>query len=326
MPFNRRSRRRYAASHRINFDLVLSPGINCFDADIIIVHALFHRLRELSQHQSAESTSQTGLLRGFHRSVYYALLRSLERKIYSRLSVALVALSPYTADLMTKYFQRSDIHIVPNGVETQQFAPAFRLAHRAEARRRRSFSATDFVLLLIGNDCRIKGLPTVLAAMAVCRDLPLQLVVAGSDDPSKFLKMAQDLGVANRLRWEPPRPDVIDLYAASDLYVSPTREDSFALPVAEAMACGLPVVTSVFNGVSGFMQDGIDGMILSDPLDTATLAKLIRRLYEQPALRQRMGAAAAHTAEQWTWDRNAAAIYELIEQTVAAKSALRNAP
>ena len=100
---------------------------------------------------------------------------------------------------------------------------------------------------------------------------------------------------------------------AADVYVSPSREDSFGLPVAEAMACGLPVITSVCAGVADYIDEGVDGFVLRDPRDTQALAELIERLQARPDLRDRLGDAASKTIQEWDWNRNAAAVWELLK-------------
>src|SRR5882762_1044557 len=66
----------------LRFDLVLSPGINCLDADVVIVHALFHRLQQVAREERSDS-ERPGFFRLLHRRAYYALLAGLERHIYS---------------------------------------------------------------------------------------------------------------------------------------------------------------------------------------------------------------------------------------------------
>jgi len=303
----------------LRFDLVLSPGINCFHADVVIVHALFHRLQELSREQGNASQAESGIFRGLHRRFYYGLLTRLERHIYADPRVTLAAVSQRTAGFLTQYFRRQDVRVIPNGMDTAQFSPAARLARRAEARGRRRFRDDDFVLLLIGNDWRVKGLTTILETMASLPDLSLQLITAGSDAPEFFRERARQLGVVERCRWELPRRDVLDLYAAADVYVSPSQEDSFGLPVAEAMACGLPVITSVFAGVSEFIRDGAEGYVLRDARDAKSLAHLLRRLHEDPALRRKVGQAATARAAEWTWGKNAEALWQLLGEATARK-------
>jgi UDP-glucose:(heptosyl)LPS alpha-1,3-glucosyltransferase len=304
--------------HGLRFDLVISPGINCLDADVVIVHALFHRLQKLVNEEDLVAV-RPNLLRRLHRRVYYAFLAGLERRIYTNPKVSLAAVSQRTAALLGKYFHREDVTVIPNGVDTARFSPLARLALRAEARLRRNFQETDFVLLLVGNDWRVKGLETILRAMSVLRDLPILVIAAGDDSPDSLRETARSLGISERCRCERPREDVLDFYAAADLYVSPSHEDSFGLPVAEAMACGLPAITSILAGVSSLLHDGVDSFILRDPRDAKTLATMIRTLYEKAEWRSRMGQAAARASLEWTWDRNAAEVWELLRNTAAKK-------
>jgi UDP-glucose:(heptosyl)LPS alpha-1,3-glucosyltransferase len=305
--------------HGLHFDLVLSPGINCFDADVIIVHVLFHRLQELAR-RGHDETTPLGFFRRLHRGAYYALLTWMEQRIYADPAVSLAAVSSRTAKLLADAFHRTEIRIIPNGVDTAQFSPPGRLTHRAGSRQRRNLGEQDFVLLLIGNDWRAKGLETILRAMSTLREFPISLIAAGNDSPGSFREMAIYLGVAHRCRFEPSRQDVLDFYAAADLYVSPSREDSFGLPVAEAMACGLPAITSSLAGVSSLLHDGVDSLILRDPHDAKTLATMIRTLYQNAEWRNRMGQAAAKTSLEWNWDRNAAELWELLKDTAARRA------
>jgi glycosyltransferase involved in cell wall biosynthesis len=307
---------------RISCDLVMSPGINCVDADVVIVHALFHRLWKLARVAGVDNPQRVGFLRSKHRRAYYGLLTALEVRVYANRKVSLLAVSRRTANLLQRYFHRKDVAVVPNGVDTEEFSLPARLAGRKAARRRRKLDDDDFVLLMIGNDWRVKGLGSILEAMAAHPDLPLQLIVAGNDEGSYFRDEANRLGVLARCRWEEPRYDVLDLYSAADVYVSPSHEDSFGLPVAEAMACGLPVITSAFAGVSGQIHHGVDGFVVPDPNDARLLAHLLERLHRDADFRQYIGEAAARTAHEWTWDRNAAAVWERLNVIVNAKNSV----
>jgi UDP-glucose:(heptosyl)LPS alpha-1,3-glucosyltransferase len=313
--------------HRVfrgaSYDLVVSPGINCLRPNVVIVHALFHRLRELAREQNNGLAARASFFRRLHRRVYYGVLSTLERRIYGDPAIAIAAVSRRTAGLMKEYFHREDVRVIPNGVDTTHFSADARLARRADARKRRLIRDQDFVLLLIGNDWRVKGLLTVLEAMAALSVLPIRLMVVGDDDRESVGAHALQLGLQDHCRWEHTKTDVLDFYAAADVYVSPTREDSFGLPVAEAMACGLPVISSVFAGVADKIQDGIDGFLLQDPRDVHALSRLIQVLYSEPDLRSRMGAAAARTALEWTWDCNAEAVWKLLTDLSVGKHGFR---
>jgi glycosyltransferase involved in cell wall biosynthesis len=296
-----------------SYDLVLSPGINCLNPDVVIVHALFHRLKELAREENEDSSAQAGFLRRVHRRVYYGLLTVLEHRIYTDPGVTLAAVSRRTAGLLKEYFQREDVSVIPNGVDTSHFSVAARIARRTEARQRRDFRDGDVILLLIGNDWRNKGLLTILEAMSALSLLPLRLLVVGNDSAESFRARVVHLGLQDRCRWEISSPDVLDFYAAADVYVSPSREDSFGLPVAEAMACGLPVITSVFAGVADYLHDGVDGFVLQDPRDVETLSRLLRLLYSDADIRARMGSAAARAALEWKWEHNSEAVWRILK-------------
>jgi len=159
----------------------------------------------------------------------------------------------------------------------------------------------------------------LLQSMAECSALPFYLMVVGTDDQNLFFPLVDQLGLRTRVRFYESTGDVVQFYAAADLYVGPSLEDSFALPPLEAMACGLPVITSVNNGGSQAITEGVDGFVLKDPRDSAALGQLLRRLYEQPELRQQIGENAARTASAYTWDRNAAQTMEFLEAALQRK-------
>jgi UDP-glucose:(heptosyl)LPS alpha-1,3-glucosyltransferase len=309
-------RRWHQRAAGVSYDLVLSPGINCLHPDVVIVHALFCRLQELAQDEEAAAFTHGGILRHLHRRLYYGLLSLLERRVYTNRQVTLAAVSRRTAALLATRFSRQDVAVVPNGVDTREFSPVKRLALRTAARRRWTLSESECVLLLVGNDWRVKGLPAILQALATLRELPLRLLVAGHDDLSCFQGRAAQLGVADRCLWQNTHTaDVMELYGAADIYVSPSHEDSFGLPVAESMACGLPVITSICSGVADCVEHGVNGFVLQDPCDLQSLTAIIARLQASVDLRQTIGDAAAQSIRQFDWESNAAAVWRLLKET-----------
>jgi UDP-glucose:(heptosyl)LPS alpha-1,3-glucosyltransferase len=231
---------------------------------------------------------------------------SLEQKIYRDPGVRLIAVSHLLAKHLESHFGRTDVTVIPNAVNTVSFAEAPRLARRSSSRRSFHFAEDEFVLLLIGNDWKKKGLGALLRACALLMDLPLRVLVVGSDDPVFFRALVQELHMQDRLRFEAPSSDVLLFYAAADLYVGPSLEDSFGLPILEAMACRLPVIASAHAGASEMIDDGETGFILADPKDHVQLAHLIRRVYSDPELRKRVGEAASrYVLANCGWDENA---------------------
>ena len=163
----------------------------------------------------------------------------------------------------------------------------------------------DFVLLLIGNGWKNKGLPCLLESVGLLQDSRLVVLVAGHDNPAPYQAVIERHQLDGRVHFLPPRPDVEFFYAAADAYVSPSLEDAFAQPPAEAMACGLPVITSRNNGGAEMISHGSDGLILEDPEDVQTLAEWIRKLLDDADFRSSLAANAARTAQKFTWENNA---------------------
>lgn len=311
---------RDARPGKIRFDVIYSPGINCLDADVVTVHAVFHELVPRGQKEISEMGSPLRVWpRRTHRSLYYRLLMNLENGVYKKPGLAIAAVSRQTGGEIERHFGRKDVRVIHNGVDLAVFNPKTRLSRRSEARQRFVFRENEFVVLLIGNDWKNKGLPALLQAATSCADLPLKLLVVGEDDRAAFREILERLALTSRVCFEAPSADVMQFYAAADVYASPSLHDSFALPVAEAMACALPVVTSAQAGISSLLQDAVDSFVLPDPRDAPKLARLLRRLYEDSDLRQTLSENAARTAQGLGWEKNAALTRDFLEAAMLAR-------
>ena len=85
------------------------------------------------------------------------------------------------------------------------------------------------------------------------------------------------------------------------------------------MACGLPVITSMHAGVADMIRDGMDGFILRQFNDFQELAQMLQRLQADEVIRKNAGDAAVKAALQWSWDRNAADVWELLKDAADRK-------
>lgn len=309
-------------------DAVYSPGINCLDADAISVHVVFARFREWLRDELQLSRNPVAVWpQVIHRRLYYRLIAMLEGRVYRRSDFPLAVVSAKVAADLERYYGRRDkVTVVYGGLDFERFSPARRAALRESAREAFGLGADDFALLLIGNDWKSKGLFCLLDAVAKTGDPRLRVLVAGRDNPAPFSASISRGGLDGRVQFLPPRADVEFFYAAVDAYVGPSLEDAFAQPPAESMACGLPVVTSRNNGGAEIITHGQNGFILENPTDSATLTKIICRLLNDRALCHSVGEAAATTALQYTWDRNAQQMRELFDQACALKEAKRSRP
>ena len=129
---NQALRRRDRRSGKCETDLIYSPGINCFDADAIVVHIVFHEFlsRVSSELQFRQFPIRNWYL-AIHRKLYYKLAVLLERKIYTDPRVRLVAVSSLVAQHLKTHFNRTDVTVIQNAIDTLRFAPHERLAATA---------------------------------------------------------------------------------------------------------------------------------------------------------------------------------------------------
>jgi glycosyltransferase involved in cell wall biosynthesis len=304
-------------------DLVYSPGVNCLDAQVVTVHVVFAEyLRLVAGELRLRRHPLRAWPRLLHRRIYYRLIAALERRVYSNSRTLLGANSRKTVeDVFRHYGKRDGVTVVYHGLELDRFHPDVCARLRAGVRAELGMAEGEIALLLVGNDWRNKGLPCLLAAAAALGDERIRVLVVGTDDPAVCAAELDRFGLRARVQFLPPRRDVEAWYAAADIYVGPSLEDAFALPPAEAMACGLPVVVSSRAGVSEVVTEGLDGFVLRDPADVKELTVILRRLVSDAELRRRIGEQAAQAAQQYTWERNAAIMRSLFRQALGEPAA-----
>jgi glycosyltransferase involved in cell wall biosynthesis len=305
----------------IKHDLVYTAGTNCLDADAITIHIVFAEFfRQVRSELSLKSNAITSWPRLIHRGLYYRLIMALERHLYVRPRAQLILIARKTAhDLNRFYDPPHDLPVVYLGIDHTTFNPQNRMARRNEARTELGVDDKQFVLLLVGNDWRKKGLHTLLGALPLLADLPLLLLVVGDDEKIPYQEQIEHSGLSDRVRFLPSRGDVAFYYAAADAYVGPSLEDTFAQPPMEAMACGLGVITSITNGTAEIMTEGVDGLIVQNPNDREELAAQVRRLYQTPGFLRQLGENAARTTLRYTWDQNGEEIKAILTSVLRRK-------
>lgn len=212
------------------------------------------------------------------------------------------------------------VALVRNGVDLTRFHPAARRAARAAAREALGLGPGDLALVLIGSGFARKGIATAVRALATVerqRHRPV-LIVAGRGAPGPFIDLARRHGVERRLRFLGVRDDPRPLYAAADVFVLPSVYDPASNATLEAMAMGLPVVTTGTNGSSEIIEHGVSGWVLRDPEDADGLARVVGEAAEE-ARREVIGQAARGSVEAWPWERS-------VHETLDLYRGLRPAP
>jgi glycosyltransferase involved in cell wall biosynthesis len=308
-------------ARRLHYDLIYSPGINCFDADVISVHIVFAEyVRRARLELALTRNSVRSWSRLIHQRIYYRLIIALENLIYADPKTTLILYAKKTAKDLERFYGRRDrLPILYLGLDHDIFNPVRRMALRNSAREQLGIAWDRFSLLLVGNDLRKKGIAVLLDALAELRELPLDLLLVGREDPAPFRAMVEDRALDSRVYFLPPRKDIEFYYAAADAYTGPSLEDTFALPPAEAMACGLPVIVSAENGTFEIITHNSDGMILEDATDSRALAAMIRKLFEDKKFRSQLGQNAFETAGKYTWEANGRDLARIFEEVLNRK-------
>ena len=202
------------------------------------------------------------------------------------------------SDLMRFYEVPSeDIAVLPNGYSPTEFSVCRASAHRAPMRRALGYGDEDKVVIFVANELERKGFGPLLRAIALLGDARLRLLAVGRLDADRYAGEIRRLGLSDRVQFTGPSNDVATYYAAADLFALPTQYEAWGLVIVEAMACGLPVVTSRLAGAAAAVIEGRTGTLLDDPNDPAEIAAKMRPLLDEPpASAEEIEASVRHYA------------------------------
>lgn len=211
------------------------------------------------------------------------------------------------------------------GVDLKAFRPQLRLQHRAVLRARLKLNDDDALILFVGGNWARKGLDALVRALAVLCARPAgarwALAVVGAGRPAPYLRLAARLGAdPRRLHFAGYQDNVAPWYAAADVVALPSRYDAGSHVVAEAMACGLPVVTSDTNGTAELVAPEFGRVVAGARLDAEELAAALA-VYADPAARAAAGVAARRHALALCAAEHCVKVLELYRRIAAAKAA-----
>jgi glycosyltransferase involved in cell wall biosynthesis len=148
---------------------------------------------------------------------------------------------------------------------------------------------------------------------------PVKLLVVGTDNPDPYVSLARTLGIKNQVYFLGPWQDMSRVYAASDIFVFPTKLEPFGLVITEAMASGLPVITSRLAGAAELIKDGETGLLLKDPTNPGELQDKIFKLIRDIDYRHKLGVNAAAFIQNYSWDRIADQTWTCYWQVIETK-------
>lgn len=219
-----------------------------------------------------------------------------------------------------------DLYVVRSSIDPDRFPEHDRLKRREEFRRQWQIKPDEVVGLMAAMNYRLKGLEPLLYSLRSLFRRPelranppsLRLVVAGNPQVKRYQTLARKLGVAERVTFVGHCGEMRNAYFASDFLVHPTFYDPCSLVVLEALACGLPIITTRYNGASELMHPLQEGYVIDDPHDHKHLAWCMLQLLDAPR-RHACAQAARKTAAQWTFENHYRQLLSVFAEAMARK-------
>ncbi len=289
------------------------------------LHANIYQPRGGTYRETVERTlasTRPGLLRSLRRlgrlfNLRQRFLMRLEEYLLGKYGgrILVAAISDYVRNQVLAYpdVPPERVRVVFNGVDP----PAIDPDDRAALRREVGVADDDKLVLFVAHNFKLKGLATALRAAAV-GDADWTLAVAGRGAAGGYQRLAQRLGLAERVRFVGTDTPMQRWYAAADVLAHPTWYDPCSRVVLEALTVGLPVVTTRYNGAAEVMEPGRHGAIIDDPRDHRGLAGAIGRAM-QPEVRAACQADAPRMRDRLSMARHTRELKALYDEVLASR-------
>ena len=258
----------------------------------------------------------------------------LERKQYlGNTPPAIVVNSNMVRDHFMRFYHvpPSQLHVVRSSIDPQRFAEQDRLKCRLEYREQCGIAPHEVVGLFAAMNYYLKGLEPLLYATQrlfmrpefVGNVPPFKLMVVGHPKARTYIDLAHRLGIQDVVRFVGYCHEMRNAYFAADFLVHPTFYDPCSLVVLEALACGLPIITTRFNGASELMHPSPplqEGYVVRDPHDHQELAWCLAQMLD-PGRRHAFTQAARRTAGQWTFEQHYRQLMSVLTEAARRKQA-----
>jgi UDP-glucose:(heptosyl)LPS alpha-1,3-glucosyltransferase len=252
------------------------------------------------------------------RGIYHRVMLTLERRIFTTTPRIVAIARAGKAEIERLYGVPAErIDVVYNGVDLERFHPRHRATLGRAARTEAAVPPDAPLALFAGSGFERKGLTTALEAIALYRPARWLLVV-GKGSRGRHEALARRLGIADRVVWLGPRRDIERWYAAADVVVLPTRYEPFGNVHLEALASGVPVVTSTRAGGAEVIEEGKNGAVV-DPRDAQAVAEALERFR---AGDRGISEAARRSAEPFTYRAQVAGLARIYRGQTGEKARL----
>ncbi|MEW5909068.1 MAG: glycosyltransferase family 4 protein [Thermodesulfobacteriota bacterium] len=222
-------------------------------------------------------------------------------------------------DIQQIYGIPDPIPVIYNGVDTSRFNPDAMIRFRGILRKKLGLNSGELLFLFASLELRKKGILPLLEASALLKNRTSQkfrILVAGGEPENVVKQKVRSLTLEDQIVFLGKIQNMEICYADADVFILPTYYDACSLVVIEAMASGLPVVTTRYNGASGIIRNGVDGYIVSHPPEPEEIARIMEKLMDSDC-RKKIGKSAATTGSRFSAEKNHREMIRIFESIIS---------
>lgn len=315
--FARRATRALRAD-RDRYDVIDVTGTSAWEHDVLTVHAITHgeqdrwpeeggrdfRLARTRARAATVLRPHLGLARGIERLQFRA----------GRFARVIAVADSVRDDIVTYHgVDPALIDVIPPPVDLARF----RAPEPNGIRKRFGIALDDRVLLFVGHDFERKGLTEAIGALQQLgpRD---HLLVVGSGNQAPYRKLADELGVAGLVHFAGGTEEPERFYAEADVVVLPTRHDPVGIPIIEAMAAGLPVVTTPGAGAAAAVEAARAGVLVPDRAPRE-LGDAVASLLRDPDRARELGRRGRESARHFGLEAHTISVLAVYEKAMMSR-------
>jgi UDP-glucose:(heptosyl)LPS alpha-1,3-glucosyltransferase len=268
--------------HPGDFDIIHSMGPLYLHPDVVTAHICQKRLLK----DSPLFFSSYSLLRKSYWNIRSTIASSFQKRSFLNAKRVIAVSSMLEGELKKEYGLKNTVVLYP-GIESTFFEP-IRETVLNDTRREWGIGSDTKTVLFVGSQWERKGLQFLIRALSKMEENYVLLVI-GRGDLRRYRNIAEEHGVQKRIIFAGFKKDIHAFYSISDVLVLPSLYEPFGYPVLEAMACGLPVVTSAHVGAAELVEEGKNGSVVRNVRNAKDLSHRIELWCEKisPSIKER---------------------------------------
>lgn len=268
--------------------------INCYSFEIIHCHTPIAAMlvRLAARHARKKGTKVIYTAHGFHffkgAPLKNWLLYFPIEWLLSRYTDLLITINKEDYARAKKYFKAEKVEIIPGvGIDISKFSRP--LMDRLEKRKELGLPKDSLVVLSVGELNKNKNHEIVIKAISQLKDPRIHYVICGQGPLDNYLKiLSHKLGMENKILFLGYRLDVEEIYKAADIFLFPSKREGLGLAALEAMASGLPIITSNIHGIVDYSVNGVTGFTCN-PEDVDGFVNALLKLVNNKEIRDEIG-------------------------------------